>query len=396
MVSVETRQFIEQHVNDDPALLRLKAKGAEGVDLPIAAEQIAIRQQLKEKLPDWAGNFDLVFPSRLSAEQCSSEQTARYKQQFVSGGSLMDLTGGLGVDFFYLSQKAKNAVYIDRKGENCTISRHNFAHLGVENAEVIQGDSIAILSAWKHPIDFIYIDPSRRSDHNRRIYALHDCEPDVVKHKDLFLQKARQVLIKVSPMADVKSLLALFPEAKEVHIVSVRNECKEVLLLLDKDRANAAPVIYCVNLAPEKTESFTFSFPEEEQAAAGYGAVAAYLYEPNAAILKGGAFKSVAVRYGVEKLSPHSHLYASDGLISEFPGRIFEVEKVILFDKKGKIELSSRFSQANISVRNFPVSVAEIRRQTGIKEGGEAYLFATTLKDNKIVVIQTRKVCFAG
>jgi len=391
MLSPKTRQFIERHIHGNPALLRLSAKPEEGLDIAFAVEQIAIRQQLHDKLPDWAANFDLVFPSRVSGEQSSSELTARYKQRFISGGSLMDLTGGLGVDFFYLSQAAETAIYIDKKEENCIVARHNLAALGRKNTEVRNGDSIVLLSAWSRPLDLIYVDPSRRDGNNRRTYGLSDCEPDVAAHKSLFFEKAKRVLIKASPMVDVKQLLVSYPEATEVHIVSVRNECKEVLLFVDTEQVVQEPTVFCVNLSPEKEEVFTFTFSEEESATVSYAAPQAYLYEPNASVLKAGAFKAIAQRYDLKKLGRHSHLYTSPELCEAFPGRIFEKEEVFPFNNRLKKELPATVPKANISVRNFPLSVAEIRQQTKIKEGGEVYLFATTLELGEKVVIKAKK-----
>jgi len=396
MLSIKTRQFIERHIDGNPALLRLSAKPEEGLDIAFAVEQIAIRQQLRDKLPDWAVNFGLVFPSRISGEQSSSELTARYKQRFFSGGNLMDLTGGLGVDFFYMSQVAETAVYIDKKEENSNVIRHNLATLGRKNAEVESGDSIALLSAWSRPLDLIYVDPSRRDGNNKRTYGLSDCEPDVVAHKSLFFEKAKRVLIKASPMVDVKQMLVSYPEATEAHIVSVRNECKEVLLFADTGQQIREATIFCVNLSPEKEEafsfSFSFSFSEEEAATAFYAAPQAYLYEPSASVLKGGAFKSVSQRYGLKKLGRHSHLYTSAELCEAFPGRIFEKEEVFPFNNRLKKELSTIVPKANISVRNFPLSVAEIRKQTKIKEGGDVYLFATSLESGEKIVIKAKKI----
>ena len=392
MLSAKTRQFIEQHVNDDPVRLRLNAKDEEGLNLSFAVEQIAIRQQLREKLPDWSSNFDLIFPSRISAEQCSSELTARYKQRFFSGGNLMDLTGGLGVDFYYLSQKADKAIYVDKKGENCTIFEQNINALKRENVEVVNDDSIAVLSSWNRPLDLIYIDPSRRDGNNKRTYALTDCEPDVVKYKPLFFQKTKRLLIKVSPMADVKQLLSLYPEAKEVHVVSVRNECKEVLLYIDTENMDGEATIFCVNFSPDREETFAFSFSEEKEATPSYTMPRKYLYEPNASVLKAGAFKSISARYRIGKLERHSHLYTSDDLREGFPGRVFEIEEVCPFNNKLKKELARNSPKANLSVRNFPLSVAEIRKQTKMKEGGSIYLFATTLADERKVILKTKKV----
>ncbi|MDD6209020.1 MAG: RsmD family RNA methyltransferase [Bacteroidales bacterium] len=392
MLPSELKEFIREHIHDDPALLCLNAKKEDKMDIQFAAEQIAIRQQLHNKLPLWSNNFELVFPSKLAGEQCSSELTAEYKKRFVSGGTLADLTGGLGVDLFYMSRNAEKAVYIERSEDYCEIAGKNFKVLQAANVEVIQGDSIGFLSDQTCKFDLIYVDPARRGDHNKRVYALGDCEPNVIKFRTLLSERAGKTLIKVSPMADLKQLLLLLPGTGEIHILSVYNECKEVLLLLGGVQERKATDIYCVNLTADKKEEFVFTLSEEEDSTPFYGDPLTYLYEPNAAILKGGAFKVVSARYGIRKLHKHSHLYTSDVFLPDFPGRIFSIEEIIPFSGKYKKELGKVLPKANITCRNFPLSVAQLRAQTKIKEGGDIYLFATTLADEKRVIIKTKKV----
>lgn len=390
MMSSNTLEYIKYHLNDDPTRLCLQSNKMEDPDFRAAVEQIAIRKQIKNKLPEWYGNLDLVFPSGIAAEQCSSELTAKYKQRFVNGGTIMDITGGMGVDLYYMSKGTKSAVYIEKFDKYCEAAEWNFNTLHSSNICIVKADSTTFLPQWEEPLELIYADPARRNEYNRRVYALEECEPNIFSCKDLLLRKAKYVLIKVSPMADIKHLLALLPEIKEVHILSVRNECKEVLLLLSNNTNLSAPLIYCVNLDTEE-KPFVFCYSEEDVLPLLCSSPAEYLYEPNTSILKSGAFKSISESYGVKQLHPNSHLYTSNHLISDFPGRIFTVTGVFPLGGKKKKKIARLFPKANLSCRNFPLDVKQLRKQIGIKDGGDVYLFATTLEQDEKVVIATKK-----
>lgn len=390
-LSPELKSFIREHASDNIDRLLLQASRYPGIDVPFAVNQILARRQVKDKLPSWYACDDLIYPSRLSAEQCSSEPTALYKQRLLKGDSLCDLTGGLGVDCSYLARKAGSAVYIERFPEYCEAARHNFAVLQVPFVRIVNSDVYEIISSLQ--ADTFYIDPARRSKDNKRAFALQDCEPDILQLKPILLENARRIIIKISPMADLEETLRLLPETREIHILSVKNECKELLFLLESEPAKEVS-IYAIDL-PEKPETpaFVFNLREEKDAPLQLAdSIGKYLYEPHAALLKSGAFKLTALRYEVQKLHRHSHLYTSSRPVTAFPGRGFVVEEVFEFSGKLLKQLNKLIPQANLTTRNFPLSVAELRKRSGIKEGGDTYLFATTLSDNRKVIVQTRKI----
>lgn len=403
------RAFIREHAADDLARLLLSASRYPEIDLPQAVLQIAARRQIRDKLPAWHADETLYFPSRIAAEQCSSEQTALYKAQLIGpGATLCDLTGGLGIDTYYFSLKAGHVIYMERFPAYAEAARHNFACLGAGNIRVMEGDSTVLCEAVEG-IDVFYIDPARRAEGNRRVFALTDCEPDLTRLLPRLLGKAPTVLAKLSPMADLRLTLDLLPGTTAVHILSVRNECKELIFRIDRnaekaggkparpsagqDASAGSPEITCVNFtASGKQQTYTFTLREEAAAIAPPAtAVAAYLYEPNASILKAGAFKSIALRLHVAKLHPSSHLYTSDRLAGDFPGRVFRVEEVIPFHGKNVKNLGRMLPQANLTVRNFPLSAEELRKRLKLKEGGDTYLFATTLADGQKALIRCVK-----
>lgn len=384
--------FIEKHANDDPNHLLLSASRYPGIDMPFAVEQLIARKQIREKLPEWYANKRLIFPAKITAEQCSSEQTARYKQRLIEASDILcDLTGGLGIDSYYFSQKAKHLYYMERFENYCEAARNNFTILGANNITVRQGDATSLIDSFEN-ISLFYIDPARRGESNKRVFALADCEPDLVQLLPRLWKKAPKVIAKISPMADIKQTLSLLPETTEVHVLSVKNECKELLFVLE-EHATITPSIYCVNLLPDNRESIFYFTPEEEGNAPSQTAqeLGSYLYEPNASLLKAGAFKQVATAYGVEKLAISSHLYTSKELKPDFPGRIFNIEEVYPFSNKLCKEIGKRIPKANITTRNFPLSVEDLRKKTKIKEGGSIYLFATTLSNGEKILIRCAK-----
>lgn len=386
-------RFIREHAADDPARLVLAAAKYPEVDVRRAAEQIAIRRQLREKLPTWAADWSLTFPSRLAAEQCSSWQTAAYKQRFVAPGMrVCDLTGGLGVDSYYLAGPAASLLYCERHAAYCEAARHNFAALGTRNITVREGDFAATFDHLP-PVDLFYVDPARRDAAGQRVYALAACEPDLTRWLPRLLERAPRVLAKLSPMADVRQCLALLPGTAEVHVLAVRGECKELLFLVERDAPASPRLIRCVHFRGDGAEE-SFSFTPDEEASAPLllaPAVGRYLYEPNAAVLKAGAFKSVAMRLGCRQLQVNSHLYTADVPVAGFPGRAFTVQAVIPFHNAANKRLAATYPQANITVRNFPLTVAQLRKKCRIAEGGDAYLFATTLADGERVWICCEK-----
>jgi len=325
-------------------------------------------------------------------EQCSSELTALYKASLVNGRSLTDLTGGFGIDCAFLSSQFQKVTYVEQQEELCTLALHNFPLLGLNHIKVVNENAGSYLTQI-NPVDCIFLDPARRDGKGGKTVAIADCEPNVKELLPLLLSKAEKVMIKLSPMLDLSLALNDLPQTSEIHIVSVENECKELILIMSQDTGNEKQ-IHCVNLRKNGSrEKFTFNRLTEQTALCTYTSeLRTYLYEPNASILKGGAYKSTAAYYKLEKLHPNSHLYTSDELIPDFPGRIFRIESSFHFNKKSlKAELPEN-GKANITVRNFPTSVAELRKRTKLKEGGDTYFFATTLADEKKVWIRCRKI----
>lgn len=460
-LSAETLLFIEEHLNDDVRILALKATKQAGVDLPAALTQIAGHQAATDKLPAWSRTKGILYPKHLSMEQCSSEVTARYKASLVSGITFADLTGGFGIDCYFLSTRFQRSAYIERQEELCEIARHNFTLLNSEDITVYHADGTEYLQHME-PVDCLFIDPARRDTHGGKTVAIADCEPNICALEELLLQKASTVLVKLSPMLDISQALRDLYSVRSVHIISVHNECKELLLLLSKKAVEEGIKLHCVNLLtqslrenresanketllsqtpctkplqqtrekslqdtknnhfieefPLSTESaiqpinevaisskeisgtlpptyseFIFSPEEEANASCPYtDSAEKYLYEPNASIMKAGGYRSLAQRYNLQKLHPNSHLYTSSHYLADFPGRRFKIEQVWGFNKKELKELSS-LKQANLTIRNFPASISELRKRLKLKDGGNIYLFATTFSDGRKAIIQSRK-----
>lgn len=387
----QTLQFIHDHLADDTTKLLLTASKFPETDMPFVVDQILSRKQIKDKLPEWVANKAVILPSRIAAEQCSSVQTAIYKQRLIKGESVCDLTGGLGVDSYYISKATRKSYYIERFPDYCEAARHNFRVLGASHIEVINGDSREIELP---DADCIYLDPARRGNANKRLFDLQECEPDIVSMKGELLRKAQRIIVKISPMADITRTLSLLPETTSIHVLSVRNECKELIFVLDAaSEQPGQPVIHCINYTTSGEEiSYSFTLQQEQETVSPFATqMKQYLYEPNASVMKAGAFRSVAKEYDLDKLQVNSHLYTSDMLQPDFPGRIFVVKETMEFTSKMIKKLSGSIPKANIAVRNFPLTVDELRKKSGIKEGGDIYLFASTLgKDQKILIECTK------
>ncbi|MBP5345087.1 MAG: hypothetical protein J6Y99_02610 [Bacteroidales bacterium] len=383
----EMCSFLSEHADDDPSRLLLSAARYPGIDVRWAVEQLEARRQLRNKLPEWLScATPLVFGGRVPAEQCSSEQTARYKRALVMGETLCDLTGGMGVDCYYMSRGLRRAIYVERQPALCEAARYNFQQLGADNIEVREGDSRQLVVP---DVDTLYLDPARRAKDGSRVYDLADCEPDVVALCPMLRSHCKRLVVKVSPMADVSRLIAQLPQVTEVHVVAVKNECKELLLVLpgqgeESPTSPQGPVIHCVDFRTSDEVHFDFLWGEEPQsevqlAESGEEAPRlSWLYEPDVTLLKAGAFRLPCARYGVKKLEVNSHLYASSSKVADFPGRIFQVEEMMPFSNKMLKTIKSRLPQANISVRNFPLSADALRKKLGLRDGGDNYLFGTT------------------
>ena len=393
-ISSETRLFIREHSTDDVRTLALQSKKYPDVDMPVAITQIAGRQIAAEKIPSWKKIEDIRYPKHLSLEQCSSEITAYYKAGLLQGDSLTDLTGGFGVDCSFLAEKFKSVTYVERQEELCGIAAHNFPILDLNHINVKNEDGIAHLKAMS-PVDCIFLDPARRNEHGGKTVAISDCEPNVAELEGLLLSKANRIMIKLSPMLDLSQALKELPHTQEVHIISVNNECKELLLLLGQTAPEEIPV-HCVNLSTkgeQEKQLFVFTREQEQHSECSYtDTLGNYLYEPNTSLLKAGAFRSIAAAYSVKKLHPNSHLYTSDTQIEGFPGRTFRIINRCSLNKKEIKENLSDLKKANITVRNFPATVAELRKRIKLAEGGDTYLFASTLNDGQKILIRCGKV----
>ena len=399
-ISSETQLFIREHSSDNVRALALQAKKYPDIDMPTAITQIAGRQVAAEKIPSWREMEEIWYPKHLSLEQCSSETTARYKARLFQGDSLTDLTGGFGIDCSFLAAGFKSATYVERQEELCEIAAHNFPILNLNHINVRNEDGVAYLQTMS-PVDCIFLDPARRNEHGGKTVAISDCEPDVAGLEELLLSKAKRIMVKLSPMLDLSLALKELKHTPEVHILSVNNECKELLLLLGQEApTEQAPPeeipIRCANLftkGAQEEQHFAFTREQEQHSQCTYtDSLGDYLYEPNASLLKAGAFRSVAAAYSVRKLHPNSHLYTSDTFIGNFPGRIFRIVNQCSFNRKEAKESLADLKKANVTVRNFPATVAELRKRLHLTEGGDTYLFASTLNDGRKVIIRCEKV----
>ncbi len=400
LINEKTWDFIRQHANDDVRKLALQgAKDAE-VDLQMALQQIAGRQTARRKLPSWASVDGVVYPPHLNMEQCSSEQTARYKASLTPTPSpkgegsdvFVDLTGGFGVDFYWMSQGFKQRVYIEQNESLCTISSQNFEVLGLA-CSVCCCDTATYLTTMPH-VDLVYMDPARRNEHGGRAYGIEDCSPNVLELLPLLMEKANRVMLKLSPMLDWRKAVEDLKYVSEVHIVSVDNECKELLLILDKECSGDLHVV-CVNLSKDGEQSFTFSpspFLSSSSSSLLTSSPSHFLYEPNASIMKAGCFDEVEQRFPVRQIASNSHLFLSDVEIDEFPGRRFQVLAISSMNKQELRTALEEVEQANISVRNFPLRVDQLRKKLKLKDGGDVYIFATTMADGEHRLLICRKI----
>ncbi len=399
-MNAETKQFILENRDTDVHKLALQSSRFPLVDMPLAIRQINGKQKVKTKIPAFFQNDDILYPIQLSLEQSSSESTAKYKSTLCEGKTLTDLTGGFGIDTYFLSSLFEQVSYVERDAELCEIAAHNFEVLERNNIQVFNADSEKFLTEMV-AVDWIFIDPARRSESGKKVIFLSDCEPNVVALASLLIEKATNVMIKLSPMLDITSAVRELPDTKEIHIISVDNECKEVLLILNRDLKHSEVgdlKINTINISKNKiNQVFNYNFDEESNSTAIYtSTIGKYLYEPNAAVLKSGAFRLVGNRFGLRKLHTNTHLYTSAEYSLEFPGRAFEVQKVWGNSKKELKELATNCPKANISTRNYPIPIDELRKKLKIKDGGEIYLFACTLANERKVILECLKSPYLG
>ena len=427
-----TQDFIRQHQDDDVRQLAFLGSKYPEVDMPFALDQIRGRKMARVKLPRWASLEGIIYPPHISMEQCSSESTALYKAELaarllglpassLSSSSFsseyekeseeeigfVDLTGGFGVDFSYIASRlGMSSMYVERQAHLCEAAKENFERLGLKNAIVKNEDGIEVLHSLKE-LKLIFIDPARRDDAGNKVVSLKDCTPDVTVLQEEMLLKADYVIIKLSPMLDWHRAISELSYVREVHIISVNNECKELLLVLsarnlgdmeassaDGEVKHAGNLrIYCVNDA----QSFVCDELDMESSPVKIAPSTLeemqYLYEPNASLMKAGCFGVLSRRYDARMLSKNSHLFVSQAPIEAFPGRSFRIIAISSFNKKELKRHLSGITKANIATRNFPLSVAELRKRLKLKDGGETYIFATTLSNESHVLVITEKAC---
>ena len=382
-LSTEDKAFIAKHLNDDTSKLML----AVPQERRWLVHQIIARKKATKKLPSWVQNEDIIFPQSLSLEQSSSDITAQYKSNLVAGKTLIDATGGMGIDSYYFSLQVENVIYIEQNSELAEITKHNFEVLGQKNITVINQNCIEFLESYSQKVDWIYIDPARRSSEQQRVSKLSDCEPDVTQLLPLFFNKSNKVLIKASPFLDIQQAIRELKNIKTIHVVAVENDCKELLFELDTDVENNNIQVVTFNFP---NQVFRFDLESEKGISTQFSDPLKYLYEPNAAVLKAGAFKSVANYYDIFKIAPHSHLYTSEKLVNDFCGRVFEILAVVKVEIKAILPYL-KDNKANITTRNFPVGAEELRKKLKIKDGGDVYLLATTLLGGEKRIIVCKK-----
>ncbi len=408
VIDPATRHFIRLHRTVDVSSLALRRQGTEGVDMAVALTQIDGWQRARTKLPRLAALDDIIYPPHLSLEQCSGEAAAQYKQRFVAPGSRMaDLTGGFGIDFSFMAQGARQAVYVERQQLLCDIARHNLPLLGLPDAAVVCSeaeDFIAKTEASGTAFDLIYIDPARRDTHGRKTYAIEDCTPDVARLMPRLLSIAPRVVVKLSPMLDHTAAMRSLRSVSEVHILSVKNECKETLLVVE--RQCSMPRLFCVN--DENvfvTDAVPATAPPVADAAlvsrlmhCREGEGSARLFVPNASVMKAGCFDALCRRYDIVALDRNTNLMTArpgDGRGTEafasFPGRVYDIRCISTFNKRELKTALSGIERANISARNFPLSPDEVRKKlrsaVPLRDGGTTHIFATTILGKKLLIV---------
>ncbi|MBS9463909.1 class I SAM-dependent methyltransferase [Flagellimonas sp. 389] len=387
LLNTGVQNFIKNNWNTDIVSVLLQKPIFEGISQKELAEQLEAKKKCKDKLPTWFNTANIYYPNKLNIEQTSSELTANYKSSLIAGKTLLDVTGGYGVDSYFFSKKFESILHCEINKELSEIAAHNFRMLGQNNVQCIATNGIDYLEKNEQRFDWFYIDPSRRDDTQGKVFKLKDSLPNLPFHLKLLFDRTKQILVKTSPLLDISQSLKELEFVKEIHVVAVDNDVKELLYILEYGFEEVV-TIKAINLTKNKETPFSFKLNEEQSTISEYGNPQHYLYEPNSAILKSGGFKSVGKRFGLKKLHQHSHLYTSQALI-DFPGRRFEIQKVLPYSKKTIKELA--LTKANVTIRNFPMSVAEIRKKHKIKDGGEAYLFFTTAMDETRVIISCKR-----
>jgi hypothetical protein len=389
MIKSDFLEFIWQHREDDPRQLALSGKKYPGSPMAELASQVQVLQKIRYKIPGWY-RPGMYFPFSLSVEQASSEATARFKAGLVHAQTMADLTGGMGVDAFFFAQKVQSLIHIEQNELLQQSVKHNFDSLGVSNVQWYAGAAESFLAGFAGKLDLIYLDPARRHEQKGKVFQLSDCTPDVLSLKETMLRLAPRVLLKTAPLLDLKQATEQLGCVSAIWVLAIDGECREVLYLLERNAPASIPIT-AVHLHGGQADTFSFTWEEERQAKIGLRPPQRYLYEPNAAILKAGAFKSFAQQYGLGKLHQHTHLYTSETLAPNIPGRCFVIEQICKYDRKA-VQAAVPEGKANITCRNFPDTPDQVRKKLGLKDGGEIYLFAATVADQQKMVIVCRKV----
>jgi hypothetical protein len=388
LLNPEIQKYINSQSGADVSKLALQKNPFPDVKWISILNQIAAKSKAKEKLPTYFSTENVIYPNKISVEQTSSEKTALYKSGIVNGISLFDLTGGFGVDCFYFSKSIKMVTHCEIDTELSSIVSHNFKQFGIENITCIAGDSFETLINHNDNLDWIYIDPSRRNNLKGKVFMLKDCLPNVPELLSFYFSKADNILIKTAPLLDISAGLLELSNVKQIHIVAVDNEVKELLWEIQNDFIGN-PIIKTVNIINESEEIFEFELNSNGNLPV-FELPKNYLYEPNSAIMKSGGFDEIGIQYNLSKLHSHSHLYTSEERI-DFPGRTFDIQKVFPYSKK-EMKTNLENTKANITTRNFPDSVDDIRKKWKIKDGGTNYCFFTTDHNNDKIVLLCTKI----
>ncbi|MBE0393452.1 class I SAM-dependent methyltransferase [Flavobacterium sp. PL002] len=389
LLNKDIQEFICKNLSTSISKLALQKNPFPEVEWITILKQIEAKAKAKEKLPSWFSTEEILYPTKISIEQTSSEKTALYKSTIVSGESLIDLTGGFGVDDFYFSKKIRAVTHCEINEDLSTIVQHNFKKLEANNITCYTGDSTEILISLGAKWDWIYIDPSRRNEVKGKVFMLKDCLPNVPENLNSYFENSDAILIKTAPLLDLSAGLSELKNVKKIHIVALENEVKELLWELHKNYSGSV-TIHTANILKNKTDEFKFVI-NEQNSLPDYSLPQEYLYEPNSAIMKSGGFDEVGIFYKINKLHKHSHLYTSKNLIESFPGRIFKIQNMFNYNK---FEMNSfmKNNKSNITIRNFQETVENIRKKWKIKEGGSDYSFFTTDEDNNKIVLICNKI----
>ena len=384
LLQPEIQDFIEVNLEKDVSQLAL-LKNDFSIDYITIINQIVAKQKAKKKLPTWFNTAKILYPSKVSIEQTSSEIAAKYKTSITSGENLIDLSGGFGIDDYYFSTVFKKVIHCEINPELSFIVKHNFQQFKKNNIECIVGDSTKILENLNQKFDWIYIDPSRRNDSKGKVFLLKDCEPNVPKLLDFYFKYSNNILIKTAPLLDIQSGILELQFVKKIHIIAIENEVKELLWEIENNYEGDTTIM-SVNIEKESTQVITTSLNEEY--IASFSLPKTYLYEPNVALLKSGNFNAISTLFKIDKLHQHSHLFTSDEIL-DFQGRSFHIDEVIPFQKEFMKPFQNQ--KMNCTTRNFPLSVEEIKKKFKIKDGGTIFAFFTTnINNEKIVLICTK------